>query len=151
MGYLKVEGRAGERLTWRFGNGEIWVTEGDDDVRRAGAGAVSEPSAVGETGRIVPSEDAERTVTWDTAEWTVSCDTAEWTLPRNVGAGRDATESQTSPPESPPGPVRASRPAGAPAAGASGAGIATGRRPHAAAPCTHAAPSRKEVPIGSAA
>ncbi len=34
-GHLTVEGRAGERLVWRFGNGEIWVTHGDDDVRRA--------------------------------------------------------------------------------------------------------------------
>jgi len=42
-GYLTVEGRAGERLVWRFGNGEIWVTNGDDDVRRAGADQVSEP------------------------------------------------------------------------------------------------------------
>jgi hypothetical protein len=37
MGYLKVEGRAGERLTWRFANGEIFVTTGDNDVRRARA------------------------------------------------------------------------------------------------------------------
>jgi hypothetical protein len=53
MGYLKVEGRAGERLVWRFGNGEIWVTNGDDNVRRGGGGPgtdgaadrVAEPSA----------------------------------------------------------------------------------------------------------
>jgi hypothetical protein len=43
-GGLTVEGRAGERLTWRFGNGEIWVTHGDDDVRRGyPEAAVSEP------------------------------------------------------------------------------------------------------------
>jgi len=45
-GHLTVEGRAGERLVWRFGNGEIWVTHGDDDVRRAGgsdADRVAEP------------------------------------------------------------------------------------------------------------
>ncbi|MFI5401996.1 MAG: HNH endonuclease [Planctomycetota bacterium] len=42
MGYLKVEGRAGERLIWRFGNGEIWETEGDENVRRGDA-FVSEP------------------------------------------------------------------------------------------------------------
>jgi hypothetical protein len=43
MGYLKVEGRAGERLVWRFGDGEIWVTTGADDVRRAdGADRVAE-------------------------------------------------------------------------------------------------------------
>jgi hypothetical protein len=46
-GYLTVAGRAGERLLWRLGSGaggtselsevlEVWVTEGDDDVRRAG-------------------------------------------------------------------------------------------------------------------
>ncbi len=46
-GYLTVEGRAGERLVWRFGNGEIWETEGDEDVRRGDAAAadrVSEPN-----------------------------------------------------------------------------------------------------------
>lgn len=42
-----------ERLVWRFGNGEVWITEGKNDVRRGepadavdrgdGAGAVSEP------------------------------------------------------------------------------------------------------------
>jgi hypothetical protein len=46
-GHLTVEGRAGERLVWRFGNGEIWVTNGDGDVRCASPasdGAVSEPA-----------------------------------------------------------------------------------------------------------
>jgi hypothetical protein len=32
-GHLSVEGRAGDELTWRFGD-EAWVTYGDDDVRR---------------------------------------------------------------------------------------------------------------------
>jgi hypothetical protein len=41
-GRLKVSGRAGERLTWIFGNGEIWETLGDDHVRRADAGCVAE-------------------------------------------------------------------------------------------------------------
>jgi hypothetical protein len=36
-GHLTVEGRAGERLVWRFGNDEIWETVGDNDVRRATA------------------------------------------------------------------------------------------------------------------
>jgi hypothetical protein len=39
-GRLVVTGRAGERLVWRFGNDEIWVTEGDDDVRRGDAADV---------------------------------------------------------------------------------------------------------------
>jgi hypothetical protein len=46
MGYLEVTGRAGERLHWKFATGEAvpteeWVTLGDDDVRRANAGAAS--------------------------------------------------------------------------------------------------------------
>ncbi|HEX5135605.1 MAG TPA: HNH endonuclease signature motif containing protein, partial [Planctomycetota bacterium] len=45
MGYLTIEGRAGERLVWRFRNGEIWITEGDDDVRRARPPA--DPAAAG--------------------------------------------------------------------------------------------------------
>jgi hypothetical protein len=57
-GRLTVTGRAGERLEWRFGNGEIWETLGDNDVRRgdaadapgsaearAAADHVSEPAA----------------------------------------------------------------------------------------------------------
>ncbi|MCK6459843.1 MAG: HNH endonuclease [Planctomycetes bacterium] len=40
-GRLTVTGRAGERLIWRFGNGEIWETRGDNDVRRATADAAS--------------------------------------------------------------------------------------------------------------
>jgi len=52
MGYLTVEGRGGERLEWRFGNGEVWFTDGDD-ARRADSDApsgtdadhVSEPPA----------------------------------------------------------------------------------------------------------
>jgi hypothetical protein len=52
-GYLTVEGRAGERLTWRFGNGEIWFTDGEDDVRRGDA--VSErPSPAYGTREEVP-------------------------------------------------------------------------------------------------
>jgi len=43
-GRLTVSGRAGERLIWRFANGEIWVTEGDDDVRRAEPDRVAEPA-----------------------------------------------------------------------------------------------------------
>jgi len=40
-GYLAVAGRAGERLLWRLGRGDrapggVWITRGDDDVRRAG-------------------------------------------------------------------------------------------------------------------
>ena len=41
-GFLRVTGRAGERLVWRFGaasDGEpvaVYVTEGKDDVRRVG-------------------------------------------------------------------------------------------------------------------
>ncbi|MCK6460084.1 MAG: HNH endonuclease [Planctomycetes bacterium] len=38
-GYLTVEGRAGERLVWRFGTGEIFETLRDNDVRRADAAA----------------------------------------------------------------------------------------------------------------
>jgi hypothetical protein len=34
-GRLTVTGRAGEHLEWRFANGEIWETLGDNDVRRA--------------------------------------------------------------------------------------------------------------------
>jgi hypothetical protein len=41
-GHLTVEGRAGERLVWRFGNGEVFVTNGDDDVSRADADCVAE-------------------------------------------------------------------------------------------------------------
>lgn len=37
-GYLTVEGRAGERLVWRFATGEVFVTYGDDDVRRTDTG-----------------------------------------------------------------------------------------------------------------
>jgi hypothetical protein len=46
LGYLIVEGRGGERLKWHFGNGEIWVTDGDDARRAepASAGRVSEPT-----------------------------------------------------------------------------------------------------------
>jgi hypothetical protein len=33
-GYLTVEGKAGERLLWRLGTGESFVTYGKDDVRR---------------------------------------------------------------------------------------------------------------------
>jgi hypothetical protein len=45
-GYLTVAGRAGERLVWRLGTSEAvpleeWVTEGDDDVRRANGEARS--------------------------------------------------------------------------------------------------------------
>jgi hypothetical protein len=43
-GRLTVTGRAGERLVWRFRNGEIWVTNGDD-ARRADASASGEPGA----------------------------------------------------------------------------------------------------------
>jgi hypothetical protein len=67
-GHLTVEGRAGERLVWHFGNGEIWVTEGDNDVRRAdaaaagcdGADCVSEPAppAYAAPGREVPAAAA---------------------------------------------------------------------------------------------
>jgi hypothetical protein len=32
-GYLEVTGRAGERLTWKPAIGEVWITEGDDDVK----------------------------------------------------------------------------------------------------------------------
>ena len=40
-GHLTVSGRAGERLVWNVRTGEaipleIWITEGDDRVRRAG-------------------------------------------------------------------------------------------------------------------
>jgi len=35
-GHLTVAGRAGERLTWKLGTGEVWVTDGDDDVRCVG-------------------------------------------------------------------------------------------------------------------
>jgi hypothetical protein len=31
-GHLSVDGRAGERLEWRFGNGEEWVTRGSNDI-----------------------------------------------------------------------------------------------------------------------
>lgn len=41
-GWLKVKGRAGERLVWTFGTGEIWVTEGADDVRREAPEGVRE-------------------------------------------------------------------------------------------------------------
>lgn len=37
-GRLRVTGRAGEKLTWVFATGEVWVTEGDDDVHRAEGG-----------------------------------------------------------------------------------------------------------------
>jgi len=33
-GYLRVVGRAGERLLWFLGTGEVYETRGDDDVRR---------------------------------------------------------------------------------------------------------------------
>jgi hypothetical protein len=49
LGYLTVEGRAGEKLVWRFGTGEVWETHGDDDVRRAGAS----PAAGTDGGRFV--------------------------------------------------------------------------------------------------
>ena len=32
-GYLEVTGRAGERLTWKPATGEVWITEGEDEVR----------------------------------------------------------------------------------------------------------------------
>jgi hypothetical protein len=51
QGNLSVTGRAGERLEWRFGNGEEWVTHGEDDVTlpiRAPGG--SWPSIVRERG-----------------------------------------------------------------------------------------------------
>jgi hypothetical protein len=41
-GHLTVEGRGGERLEWHFGNGEIWITEGDD-ARRMDAAPAAEP------------------------------------------------------------------------------------------------------------
>jgi hypothetical protein len=44
-GRLTVTGRAGERLVWHFGDGEIWVTEGDDDVRRAADPATEVPAS----------------------------------------------------------------------------------------------------------
>lgn len=52
-GRLLVTGRAGERLVWQFGDGEIWVTLGDNDVRRADAEEISEPAppAYGSTSR----------------------------------------------------------------------------------------------------
>lgn len=58
-GRLTVTGRAGERLTWRFGNGEIWETLGDNDVRRAPE-QVAEPAppayaAAGRPGGDVPA------------------------------------------------------------------------------------------------
>ena len=34
-GFLVVSGRAGERLFWKLGTREVWVTEGDENVRRA--------------------------------------------------------------------------------------------------------------------
>ncbi|HEX5135983.1 MAG TPA: HNH endonuclease signature motif containing protein [Planctomycetota bacterium] len=46
-GHLTVTGRAGERLVWTFRNGEIWVTEGDDDVRRGGGPADPVGTAAG--------------------------------------------------------------------------------------------------------
>jgi hypothetical protein len=67
MGFLTVEGRGGERLVWRFGNGEMWVTNGDD-ARRAdpaasgepGTDQVSEPSspAYGQAGEAVTAAAA---------------------------------------------------------------------------------------------
>jgi hypothetical protein len=69
MGFLKVEGRAGERLIWHFGSGEIFVTTGDDDVCRAEAGAVSEPGAGGH------------------ARWMVTCDIGTtWPHPEQTAA-----------------------------------------------------------------
>jgi hypothetical protein len=44
-GYLTVEGRAGERLVWRFATGEVFITYGEDDVHRAPAETVSERPA----------------------------------------------------------------------------------------------------------
>ena len=34
QGYLTVSGRAGERLFWTLGTGEVWETRGNDDTRR---------------------------------------------------------------------------------------------------------------------
>ncbi|MHC4547874.1 MAG: HNH endonuclease, partial [Planctomycetota bacterium] len=53
-GYLTVAGRAGERLVWRLGTSEAvpleeWVTEGDDDVRRANGEARSRLVPAGAT------------------------------------------------------------------------------------------------------
>ena len=35
-GRLRITGRAGERLTFRFGDSEVWVLQGEDDARRMG-------------------------------------------------------------------------------------------------------------------
>lgn len=43
-GYLTVEGCAGGRLVWRFATGEVFVTTGDDDVRRVEGERVAEGS-----------------------------------------------------------------------------------------------------------
>jgi hypothetical protein len=50
VGYLEVTGRAGERLYWKLGTGEVvpleeWVTFGDDDVWRADAAAADAAAA----------------------------------------------------------------------------------------------------------
>ena len=47
-GRLVVRGRAGERLVWIFGDGEIWVTEGDNDVRRGDASDLEAADRVSE-------------------------------------------------------------------------------------------------------
>ncbi|MHC4954608.1 MAG: HNH endonuclease [Planctomycetota bacterium] len=57
-GHLAVSGRAGERLEWRFGDGEEWVTSGADDVRvfqPEEGGRVSEPQPVFACGERYPA------------------------------------------------------------------------------------------------
>jgi hypothetical protein len=50
-GCLAVEGRGGERLTWWFGNGEIWITDGDD-AQRMDAAAAAEPQGTPDAGHV---------------------------------------------------------------------------------------------------
>jgi hypothetical protein len=57
-GHLTVVGRAGKRLVWRFGNDEIWVTEGDNDVRRGDAADLAGASALAADGADRVSEPA---------------------------------------------------------------------------------------------
>jgi hypothetical protein len=53
-GRLEVTGRAGERLVWRFSNGEIWETLGDNDVRRATAADAKDAAAADRVSEPAP-------------------------------------------------------------------------------------------------
>jgi hypothetical protein len=81
LGHLTVEGRAGEKLVWRFGK-EVWITEGDDHVRRPRPGECEGDGAPGAEGG-----DRVREGAGETGEDFVTCEVG-WLGKEVTTAGR---------------------------------------------------------------